>query len=99
TSFHPRQNRALGNTERPVRDDQGWFEFHSCAEAHAGFTGTMWAVEREVARFEFGVAKSAFRAGKFLGERKLLAINDLCDGDAVTHPQCDFQRIDEPHLV
>ena len=104
----PRRDRALGDAEVVVGDDQLRIDLEAGAEPVAALAGAVRRVEREVARRELLERQAAVRAGQMLREREhlpvlvvlLLALlrDDLDLGDALGEAQGGLERVGEPAL-
>ena len=69
----PGDERALGDRERRIGDEQVGVDLLLRTEARAARAGAVRRVEREDARLELRQADAVLGAGELLGERQLLA--------------------------
>ncbi len=84
----PAANRAAGKTDVGVMDNQLGIEMLAHAQAVATAACAFGIVEREDARFQFGQAVAAMRAGVALGKHQFGRVIDAGgDSDAVGDAQ------------
>ena len=93
----PRQDRALGERQRRVRDDEVGVDLHLRAQAGAARAGAVRGVEGEHPRLELGHRDAAVQAGEALGEGQDLALRqDLDLEDALGQRDRGLDRVGEP---
>ena len=104
----PRRDRAVGDAEVVVGDDQLGIDLEAGAEPVAALARAVGRVEREVARRELVERQAAVRAREVLRERERLAVlvvlvlavprDDLDLGDTLGEAQRGLERVGEPAL-
>ena len=78
----PGTDSAFGDGQFFIRDHEVGVDFQLEAQAGAGRAGAVGAVEAEGARGDLTQADAAVDAGKMLGEKQFLAIDDGDQHDA-----------------
>ena len=88
----PRLDRAVGDGERPVGDDEFRVDLHFDAEAGADAACAVGAVEGEVARLDFAEGDHVVGAGELFGEDQVVGLPSFGDGD-LHHATAQHERL------
>ena len=92
----PGDERSLADRERRVGDEQVGVDLLLGAEAGATWARAVRRVEREDPRLQLRQPDAVLRAGEALGERQLLAVDDVDHDEALGERDRSFDRLREP---